>query len=212
MYRPLATNMESLEPDLHALQIRKVLTLICMRYKYGKSRPWFACAINTESLDPNCLKQGKRSPTSHARSYRSRATNMKFFTLICMRYKHGRPSSLHDRTRLLGRTQARHWSLHGDDRRAPHSSSPCTIEPPLLLPRRVVEKQQQWIIHRLPTCGCTCGYIIDRRKVAARSPPRAVSLPRAIFPPQHAPSSGLCARAVILPVRHVHCRLHDVMW
>lgn len=67
-----------------------------------------------------------------------------------------------------------------------------------------MEKQQQWIIHRLPTSGCTCGYIIDRRKVAARSPPRAIS------PPRPAPSSGLCARAVILPVRHVHCRLHDV--
>ena len=100
--------------------------------------------------------------------------------------------------------------MHGDDRCAPHSSSPCTIEPPLLLPRRVVEKQQQWIIQCLPTSGCTCGYIIDRRKVAARSPPRAISLPRVISPPRPAPSSGLCAHAVILPVRHVHCRLHDV--
>ena len=121
-----------------------------------------------------------------------------------------RRSSLHDRTRLLGRTQARHWSLHGDDRRAPHSSSPCTIEPPLLLSRRVVKKQQQWIIHRLPTGGCTYGYIIDRRKIATRSPPRAISLPHAISPPRPAPSSGLCARAVILPMRHVHYRLHDV--
>ena len=73
-----------------------------------------------------------------------------------------------------------------------------------------MEKQQQWIIHRLPTSGCTCGYIIDCRKVAARSPPRAISLPRAISPPRPAPSFGLRAHAVILPVRHVHCRLHDV--
>jgi hypothetical protein len=30
-------NTESLDPDLHALQIRKVLALICMRYKHEKS-------------------------------------------------------------------------------------------------------------------------------------------------------------------------------
>ena len=46
--------------------------------------------------------------------------------------------------------------------------------------------------------------------IAARSPPRAISLPRAISPPRPAPSSGMCARAVILPVHHVHYRLHDI--
>ena len=87
-----------------AKKTRKVLTLICMRYKYGKSWPWFSCATNTENLDPNCLKQGKRSPTSHARSYRPRATNIKFLTLICMCYKHGRPSSL-----VAARSNASSW-------------------------------------------------------------------------------------------------------
>ena len=93
----------------------------------------------------------------------------------------------------------RHWSLHGDDHRTPHSSSPCTIEPPLLLPRHVVEKQQQWIIHRLPTSGCTCGYIIDHRKIT--------------FP--YDLSSTTCSivwsvRPHRHPPRAPHCRLHDV--
>ena len=171
-------------PRLWSHDISRMLRPL-VRRKHGKSWPWFACATNTESLDPDlhALQTWKvltliasnkesdhlRLTLDHTALVPQIWNSWPWFACATNTEDHRR-SSLHDRTRLLGRTQACHWLLHGDDRRAPHSSSPCTIEPPLLLPRCVVEKQQQWIIHRLPTSGCTCGYIIDRRKITCNTP------------------------------------------